>query len=227
VLPAGRGGESTVSPNRCQTQSWAARLVGHLWRPQQPDSALTPEALDFTRRLLSETLEWYRNADLKSQILLTLDGAFLAFLTASAFKVPKDLKPIVARFGPETWLFLGLMTLALSGSIGCALLSLRSRGVFQRPDGLNDKASTLEEKPAAAKMWFFEDIRRLNQEKFQRALSTVDQAFEIEAIGTSVFILASNVSKKHMWVNVGFVLAGVTLLLFLGATVSYFVRIVG
>jgi hypothetical protein len=66
--------------------------VSHFQRAQQPAPPSTPEALDFTRRLLTETLDWYRNADLKSQILLTLDGAFLAFLTASAFKDPKDLR---------------------------------------------------------------------------------------------------------------------------------------
>jgi hypothetical protein len=133
-----------VSRSRCQAQSWAARLVGHFQRPQQLAPASTRDALDFTRRLLSETLDWYRNADLKSQILLTLDGAFLAFLTASAFKDPKDLRPIVVRFGPETWLFLGLMTLTLSGSIASALLSLRSRGVLRRPDGRGKQDQLLE-----------------------------------------------------------------------------------
>jgi hypothetical protein len=201
--------------------------VSHFQRPQQPAPPSTREALDFTRRLLSETLDWYKNADLKAQILLTLDGAFLAFLTASAFKDPKALGPIVVRFGPETWLFLGLMTLTLSGSIASALLSLRSRGVLRRPDGGDKQGPTRGEEPAAAQMWFFEDIRRIHQVEFQRALHTVDQAFEIDAIGTSVFILASNVSRKHRWVNAGFMLAGVTLLLFLGATVSYLVRSVG
>jgi hypothetical protein len=225
VVLAERGdGRRTVLPSRYSARRWVAGLVSRLKPSPQASPAPASEALDYTRRVNAETLDWYKNADLKSQILLTIDGVFLAFLTASVFKAPRDLQPIVARFGLETWFLLGLMTLALSGSIVSALLSLRSRGMLRRPDGRNDEAGTPEVEPVAAKMWFFEDIRRNDQKEFIRALHRVDQALEIDAVGHSAFILASNVSRKHRWVNVGFLLAGATLLLFLAAAVSYVIR---
>lgn len=60
-------------------------------------------------------------------MLLTLDGAFVAFLTATVFKRPQDLKPILDRFGTDTWIFMTLMSLALVGSISSALWCLWSR----------------------------------------------------------------------------------------------------
>ena len=224
VLPERPDGRRTALPSPYSAWRWVARLLGCFNSSPPASQAPASEALDYTRRLNTETLDWYRNADLKSQVLLTIDGVFLAFLTASVFKAPRDLQPIVARFGIETWILLGLMMLALSGSIISALLSLWSRGVVRRPVGRNDHARTPEVELVAAKMWFFEDIRRHDQERFIRALHRADQYMEVDAVGASIFVLASNVSRKHRWVNVGFLLVGVTLLLFLAAAVSYAIR---
>jgi hypothetical protein len=55
-------------------------------------------ALDYSRRVYERTLEWYKNADAKAQVILTLDGAFSTFLTTSIFKAPDDLTKITQRF---------------------------------------------------------------------------------------------------------------------------------
>ena len=195
-----------------------ARLGGR-WRHSAEREAV---GLDYTRRLLAQTLGWYRNADMKSQILLTIDGAFLAFLTASVFRAPGDLRPILVKFGIETWILLGLMAFSLVASIVCALLALWSRSVILRRRGR--PWATQPASPNPDTMAFFEDIRWLDREGFRRALHNIDYPFEIDALGSSIFVLASNVSKKHRWVDVGFGLSAATLLLFLSAAISYVSR---
>ena len=159
---------------------------------------------------------------MKSQVLLTIDGAFLAFLTASIFKAPGDLRPILMKFGIETWILLGLMAFSLIASVGCALLALWSRGVIWRRR--SRAGTTPPASPGPESMAFFEDIRWLDHEGFRRALHRTDQRFEIDALGSSIFVLASNVSKKHRWVDLGFALTAATLLLFLAAAISYLSR---
>ena len=73
-------------------------------------------------------------------------------------------------------------------------------------------------------MWFFQRIRRLNEKQFQVRLQTVDEAFEIQALGHEIHAVSKKVAKKHYWVNCGFVLAGSSLILFLAAGMIYVVN---
>ena len=44
-----------------------------------PGGALEP-AIAYSRRLYDDVLGWYRSADAKAQVVIRLDGAFLAFI---------------------------------------------------------------------------------------------------------------------------------------------------
>src|SRR5215216_1568412 len=86
--------------------------------------------LDYSRRLYERIIDWYKNADSKAQIILTLNGAFVAFLTSSIFKNPDELLKLTNKFSAFTWFFLSLMCVCLVGSIVCALMCLWSRIAF-------------------------------------------------------------------------------------------------
>ena len=88
------------------------------------------DALTYARRLYERVVDWYKNADAKAQIILTLDGAFLTFLTTSIFQSPDELTKITQRFNHGTWLCLLAMCLCLIGSIVSALMCLWSRIFF-------------------------------------------------------------------------------------------------
>ena len=188
--------------------------------PEEMDAAV-----EYARRLFESVMEWYGSADTKAQVVLTIDGAFLAFLTGSIFAEPADLAPILSRFTPAIWLLLALMSLCLTGSIACALLALWSR--LHTPASTDRKLASLGVRTADASTyapeaaWFFQLVRRLDREQFARRLATVDRAFEVRALAAQIHALSANVAKKHFWVNCGFVLAGCSLVLFLGAGVGY------
>src|SRR4051812_9109866 len=87
----------------------------------------TEAGLEYARRLYDRIIAWYESAERKAQLILTLDGVFLSFLTASVLTKPGDLHLIVDRFGAETWALFGLMCVALFLSIASAVGCLVSR----------------------------------------------------------------------------------------------------
>jgi len=190
---------------------------------------MAENALDFARSLYERTIDWYKNADSKAQIILTLNGAFVAFLTSNIFKNPDEISKITNKFGGLTWILLALMTLCLVGSIVSALVCLWSRVSFstERDRIILDEIKDLNEKDEYSPhlMIFFKTIAMLDAEKFQNQLSKIDESFEIKALGSQCYLLSKRVSEKHLWANRGFALVGSALIFFLLASVSYLFNI--
>ena len=183
------------------------------------------DALDYSRRLLERVIDWYKNADLKAQIILTINGAFLTFLTSSIFKDPESLTKITQRFGSTTWLWLTLMCVCLVGSIVSALLCLWSRVFFfsKRDEVLVEakKRIKLAARYPPELMLFFETISWLDHDKFQAELLGIDREFEIKALASQSYLLARRVHIKHRLINLGFVLSGGSLIFFLASGIRY------
>jgi hypothetical protein len=74
-------------------------------------------------------------------------------------------------------------------------------------------------------MLFFQSISWLDHDKFQEQLRTVDQEFEVKALGSQIYHLSKRVNAKHKAVNYGFVFAGASLVFFLVVGISYVARI--
>ena len=186
-------------------------------------------SLEYARRLFENVTDWYKNADNKAQILLGIDGAFLAFLTSSVFAKPEEVASLIKNFRLATWLLLGLMCLSLTGSIISAILCLRSRiystsDISQRWKDLSidlDKSDTYTPEV----MWFFQLVAALNKDRFRERLQVVDRLFETKVLASQIFALSRNVVRKHRWLNWGFTLAGLSLLLFMSSIASYLVRL--
>lgn len=196
---------------------------GHLPDGPAPDLA---SALNYSTLLFANVVDWYKNADAKAQIILTLDGALVAFLTTSIFKSPIELSLITHSLTRGTWLLLTAMCCCLAGSIVSALICLWSR-VFlgiKRDSILGRERAKIK---AGAKVYspnvmlFFKTISWLDHDAFQEQLGTMDTAFQIKALASQAYLLSKRIYVKHVWVNAGFVLAGASLILFLASGVSY------
>jgi hypothetical protein len=186
------------------------------------------DALDYARRVFDKVLDWYKNADSKAQIILTLDGIFLTFLTSSVFRSPNEISNVISRFKFDTWLFLALMCLCLVGSIVSALMCLWSR-VFLRAQQDSVLIRAKEELKTSERyspnvMLFFKTISWLDHDEFQEQLGKVDKEFEIKALASQIFLLSKRVYRKHLLINCGFVLAGASLIFFLAVGISYLAR---
>jgi len=184
--------------------------------------------VEYVRRLYDDVRGWYQNADTKAQVVLTIDGAFLAFLTGAIFVKPADLKLIVGAFSWWTWLFLTLMAWCLLASVMSAIHCLWSRIYSQKKlQEFIDSAQSTSGKSvqySPKTLWFFQMVANLEEDRFRATLEAVDSAFEISAMASQIQILSGNVRTKHRAVNVGFVLAATTLIFFFFAGLSYMMR---
>jgi hypothetical protein len=191
------------------------------------DPDLTP-ALNYSNLVFANVVDWYKSADAKAQIILTLDGALVAFLTTSIFKAPSEVSFIIHSFTYPTRLLLIVMCLCLVGSIISALMCLWSRiNVAAKRDSVLGREK--ERIDAGVKHYspsvtlFFKTISWLDHDKFQEQLLTTDAAFHIRAMASQAYLLSRRIYVKHKWVNAGFILAGTSLILFLASGVSYLV----
>jgi hypothetical protein len=185
-------------------------------------NAASVAALEYTRRLFENVLHWYENADSKAQIIMGLVGAFVAFLTGSIFVKRDDLDKIVGHFTWFTWVSLALMSLCVVGSIISALASLWSR-IYEPTEVeriLHALMHRQEGGPSEA-MWFFQLIAGMDREEFAKQLAQIDPQSEVKILGREIHALSKNVTEKHKWVNRGFVLAGMALIFYLMAGISY------
>jgi hypothetical protein len=180
---------------------------------------------DHVQALYDRVIGWYEDAERKAQLILTLDGVFLSFLSASAFKRKDDLQATTEPFGWETWVLLGLMAASLAISIVSAVIALRSRMYSQRALEEAFRARGVkrddESTYGPAVTWFFQHVANLDPDRLAGALARAEPSFAVRALADNVVPLARNVVSKHRWVNRGFFFAGAVLVFFLGAVVSY------
>ncbi len=179
--------------------------------------------LEYIRRVYGNVEDWYKNADAKAQVIFTLDGAFLTFLTNSIFN--KDLDTLLNRIGWITGCLLTAMVICLAASIISAIICLWSRihseGELDRL--LNDVQPTTTYYSSVS--WFFQMIARFDEARFKETLKTMPEDFEMEALAANIIRLSARVSRKHLWVNRGFVLGGAALVLFLLSSLAYVARL--
>jgi hypothetical protein len=185
-------------------------------------------ALEYARRVFDNVTDWYKNADSKAQVLLGLDGGFLAFLTSSVFAKREEVLRVVQTFKTDTWVLLGLMSATLTASIISALCCLWSRTYRKsQVDKALADLGIVKDKPDTYPpevMWFFQMIRALEKEAYRDRLLNVTKEFEVRVLASQIYELSRNVSRKHFWINLGFTFAGTSLVLFVAAIVSYLIR---
>ncbi|MBW4660285.1 MAG: hypothetical protein KME15_16540 [Drouetiella hepatica Uher 2000/2452] len=182
--------------------------------------------LEYSRRLYDDVLDWYKSADSKAQVVLAIDAAFLAFLTSTVFSEPDKLRSILDVFSWVTWLNLALMLLSLIVSIGAAISCVWSRiysirEVKQIIKKAESRCQDSDKYPPEMIMWFFQFIEALDQKKFQVTLESSEEEFELKVLAEEIYVLSSNVRKKHIAVNIGFGFAALSLIFFVMAAVSY------
>jgi hypothetical protein len=194
-------------------------------------SAPPDAALEYARRLYDDVLGWYHSADTKAQVLLGLDGAFLAFLAAASFQEPDAARALLRAIPAWTWGLLAVMSVTLLMSMAAAIYCLWSRIRFTAPPearaGHGGAAPGRRDAYPPGSMWFFQHVAALESGRFRRTLDEVDGRFELLAMASQIEILSRNVRRKHVAVDVGFALALATLLLFAMAAVTYVLRFLG
>jgi hypothetical protein len=183
---------------------------------------------DYARQLYGDVLGWYRSAENKAQIVLTLDGLIVSFLTSSLITNVGDVRAATQEFGLETWALLAVMSTLFLLSVMSAVQCLRSRTyseeelskLFAR-EGVDPQT---RETYRPEVMWFFQMLGQLNRDLLEARLLEIETDFEVRARVSQIYYLSRNVTEKHRWVNRAFVFTGSSLSALLLAAVSYVAR---
>jgi hypothetical protein len=184
---------------------------------------------DHLQRTYAQAVDWYKNADAKAQVVLAFDGAFITILGTALLSKPADMRLVIGEFKADTWLFLALMCLSALSSIFGALCCLWSRiySIKQIQDAFKKACTDPKVSSTYAPQFvsFFQHISYLQPEELAERLRTADADFVTRTLAYEVVALSKNVTRKHAWVNRAFVLAGVSVGMFLAACASYVLRL--
>lgn len=177
--------------------------------------------------MYSQLIDWYKMADTKGQLLLTLNGAFITILTGVVITTPEVLMQRKAQFGAATWVLLAAAAVSTFVSVISAVACLHSRLSNAR---LRQHAEVFIERGPGGVTYhpvttfWFGTIAQLPREAGLQLYRSADGEFELDALSEEILLLSTNVLVKHRWVNRGWMAAGVTLLLLLAIVVSVVVE---
>lgn len=188
------------------------------------DTAPPPTALTYSQGVYRSLIDWYKVADAKGQLLLTLNGIYITVLSSIVIVSPRDLASRKANLPLVTWLFLGGAALAtvisILSAIGCLHSRLSNANLDKSRDRFIEPNSPGPGYYRPAVTFWFGTIARLDRGIGLEMLRSADDTFELAAFTEEIFLLAPNVLAKHRWVNRGWVAAGTSLLSLLAGTVS-------
>jgi hypothetical protein len=173
----------------------------------------------YARRVYDRIIAWDEVANRRAQLILTLNGVFVSFLVGSTLSKSAELSAVTNNFGPETWVCLAAMTVTLVLSIGFAIGCYVSQ--------FNDlrSASGGQESTSDIVPWYFPVVADVGETNFMASVEGVDAASEAKTLAVNAVRAARYLVRKYYWVNLGFVCAAGTLVLFLLAGVSYVLRV--
>ena len=192
------------------------------------------EMLNYSRRQYDDVLDWYNSADSKAQVILAINGGFIAFVSGTVFAKPDDLISIVDEFNSITWILVILMVVSLITSIGASIYCLWSRictgkelrkKIDDETRAYSLDANILDNRYAPSLTSFFLFIEHLDPKIFENTLKSVDTEYEIAALAGQIRALSRNVKVKHLAVNIGFAMTSIALITFFMVAVSYVLEV--
>jgi hypothetical protein len=195
--------------------------------PIQAEEARLDPAVDYLRRVYGHVFEWYRIADTKGQVLLSVDGILVTVLGGAVFGEPEKIAQRTGQFGWETWFLLALAGLSVVGSIGAAVMCLRSRLADAHIDRVLHEFDVDPSRPETYNprvAWWFGTLARLERAGTEHLLRRADQSFEADALSSEVWLLSRNVLTKHRWANTGWLLTAFVLVSLVATAASYVAR---
>lgn len=177
--------------------------------------------LTFSRNIYERALDWYKSAESKAQIVLTLNGVFISFLGGNIF-LHDETKDSLADLGIGTFVVIGLMLVGLVSSIVFALICLKSRFGKTKIEQLTERdAKGNIIKYDHSIIFFFDHLRQLKPDIVAKQVNGLKEKDEIEILSRSVVILSQNVKEKHRSVNMSFMMFGFSLIMFAVALLFY------
>lgn len=181
---------------------------------------------EYVRRVYERAMDWYKVAESKAQLILTVNGLLVTLTFGAAAGHISDGRELAKVAGLETWCFFAIVVGALLGAVACAAACMWSRhgtnykGTFALL-GVNP-ADPTSYRPEV--LWYFGDLAHLEMGSAADLISRADRKFEITALSYNVVHLARIVLRKHRFVNAGWALTALGIASLILGAASIFVR---
>jgi hypothetical protein len=191
-----------------------------------PDPILQrQEALIYCRAVYASMPDWYKIADAKGQLLLTINGIFVTVLSGLVLLRPDELIVRKSQLTWIAWMFIIGAAIAVGYSIICAIICLHSRLSNADMDKHHASFQYLDSEGRshyhpAVTFWFGTVARFKNEHEGRDLLLNSSSKFELSAIADEILLFVPNVLAKHQWANRGWAAAGCALLLTLAAAIT-------
>lgn len=181
--------------------------------------------IEYARRVYDRALDWYKVAEAKAQLILTVNGVFVTIGFGIISAKPDDANVPTRDLGPETWVFLAVAVAALAGAIGAAATCLLSRhrhnikADFKRLD-IDEYEKNRLPYPVES-LWYFGHLGSLPFQRAVRSFDQIDEDDEFKILTFHVVGLSRVVLRKHRLINAGWLLTSIALLSLLAAITSF------
>lgn len=215
------------------------KYFSYMWRRQgrdqtgeisiKMDVALRVARTEYARRVYDRAMDWYKVAETKAQLILTVNGVFVTIGFGIVSAKPDDANVPTQNLGLETWAFLAVAVSALAGAIGAAATSLLSRhrhnikADFKRLDIDIENEKKRSPYPVES-LWYFGHLGSLPFRRAVNSFDQIDEDDEFKILTFHVVGLSRVVLRKHRLINAGWLLTSVALLSLLAAITSYAIR---
>ncbi|MFC4466835.1 hypothetical protein ACFPH6_20265 [Streptomyces xiangluensis] len=181
---------------------------------------------EYVRRVYDRAIDWYRVAEAKAQLILTVNGVLVTVIFGTAAGNVTKKHEFAKISGVETWCFFLVSTGSLIGAVACAAACLWSRHV-KNVKGTFARLRVYPEIPNSYRpevLWYFGDLAHLEIEPAAALISRADRRFEIKALSYNVVHLAGIVLRKHRFVNAGWALTALAIISLIVGVASIFIR---
>lgn len=182
---------------------------------------MDPNALELTRKIYSDVLDWYKAAESKAQILLGLIGSFIVFISGIILGNPEEITVILANFSWVVWSWLGLTFAAMLFCLFAAFKCLWSRINVALPE----EAGNNQVPYPTERLYFFGHHANHQPARLYHTLRGVNPDKELQIYAAQIIILSRNVVKKHRWINRGIIAICLSILFLLLSTVFYTINL--
>lgn len=180
---------------------------------------MTPDthkhALGFLRHRFDSTQNWYKSAETKAQLVLTLNGVFIGFIGKNVFLNEKTTE-LLQTISFSAQAVVGIMLMCIAASIIFALLCVRTRFVkldLQKYAQYDEKGNV--EKYDERFIFFFGFLGQMKSDVLIKQLEKFGPSEEFKILAHNIVIFSKNVAAKHRMVNISFLLFGCSLILFI------------
>jgi hypothetical protein len=185
-------------------------------RPPAPGEDEARRLTEYARGTYLEVREWYRQAEVKAQLILAVNGLLVAAIATAVLGNPQNSAKLIAALHPGWRIMIALAIACVASSVVIALFAVISK-LYSRSEIERRLEEDGIERATPETAWFFQfHAHRDSTPVLGYVLS--DPLAEPHALLANLRVLSERVERKHRRVNYSLYLTttAITILLLVG-----------